>query len=224
MSTESVPAWTVLSVGNPARGDEGFGPAVLNRLARRPELREFASFEARNHTILGILEVWKGRANVVTIGTARGGPERHGHIYRFEYKQGQATHPDGGLREAILLGSGALGLALELGAALGVAPRRLIVYAVHGRDFNLGARLSPPAGAAVAPLVACIRRDILATDRMQEIDDADISETEPYDTYSAWLHHHEVFRRACALLEPAHADTMPSDGSQSRRRVRGEPQ
>lgn len=224
MSTESVPAWTVLSVGNPARGDEGFGPAVLNRLARRPELREFASFEARNHTILGILEVWKGRANVVTIGTARGGAERHGHIYRLEYKHEEAIRTDGGVPDAILLGSGALGLALELGATLGVVPRRLIVYAVHGWNFNLGARLSLPVGAEVAPLVACIRRDILATDRMQEIDDADISETEPYDTYSAWLHHHEVFRRACALLEPAHADTMPSDGSQSRRRVRGEPQ
>ena len=202
----------MLSVGNPARGDDGFGPLVRTRLARRPELRGLAAFEACGHTILGILEVWKGRANVVTIGTAWGGTERPGHVYRFEYSREDTTRADDGVPDAVLRGHGTLGLALELGIALGVVPRRLIVYAVHGCDSNLGARLSRPVGTAVAPLAARIHRDILGAGRARAIDDADISEAEPCDTFGSWLHHHEVFRRARALLEPAHPDAMPPDG------------
>ena len=154
--------WTVLGVGNPAHGDDEFGLSVLTRLAHRPELLGVAAFHACSPTLFGILEAWQGRANVVTIGAARAGTENHGHIYRCEYVTDVEGARDG-LPEAMRR-TEALGLAVELGAALGVLPRRLIVYAAHGGAFQAGAGLSRPLSAAVPPLVARICRDILAPD------------------------------------------------------------
>ena len=154
--------WTVLGVGHPARGDDEFGLSVLTRLAHRPELLGVAAFHACSPTLFGILEAWQGRANVVTIGAARAGTENHGHIYRCEYVTDVEGGRDG-LPEAMRR-TEALGLAVELGAALGVLPRRLIVYAAHGCAFQTGAGLSRPVSAAVPPLVARICRDILAPD------------------------------------------------------------
>ena len=161
MSAGPAPSWTVLGVGNPAHGDEEFGLSVLTRLAHRHELLDQAAFHACSPTLFGILEAWQGRTNVVTIGTARAGDEREGYVYRCEYVAG-VDEASGRLPEGARRGE-ALGLAVELGAALGVLPRRLIVYAAQGRVFRLGAGLSRPLSAAVSPLVACICNDILAS-------------------------------------------------------------
>ena len=52
--------------------------------------------------------------------------------------------------------------AVRLGHTLGRLPDRLILYAVHGRDFRPGAPLSRPVQAAVPQLAARISRDLLS--------------------------------------------------------------
>ncbi|MBR7834662.1 hypothetical protein KDL01_15415 [Actinospica durhamensis] len=152
--------WTVLGVGDPGHGDDEFGLSVLNRLIRRPELVGVVGFHACSPTLFGILEAWQGHTNVVTIGTARSGGRPHGYTYRCAYATGAQDAIDH-LPEDMRRGE-PLGLALELGAALGILPNQLIVYATHGCVFQPGTGLSRPVTAAVSPLVTRICDDILA--------------------------------------------------------------
>ena len=49
-----------------------------------------------------------------------------------------------------------LGEAIALGRALGNAPRRIVVYAIEGENFETGAPMSERVAAAVGPVAELV--------------------------------------------------------------------
>ena len=136
-------------VGNPDRGDDGFGPAVLARLARLslPEAERIV--RARP---LDLLDHWPGRRLAIVVDAALG--EEPGRLRRLEPLSE-------GLPLPTSFSTHGFGLveAIELGRSLGLLPARLIVYAAEGLDFSPGAPLSAPIAAAVEEAAARIAEE-----------------------------------------------------------------
>jgi hydrogenase maturation protease len=132
----------IAGIGNPDRGDDGFGPAVARRLHGRAPSR--VRVVERSGDVLALIEDWRGCAAVVVVDAAApiGEP---GRLHRFEL--GDSPLPGG-----FSAGSThALGLAeaIELARNLNRLPRRLVAYLAEGERFNLGAPLSPAMARAV---------------------------------------------------------------------------
>ena len=58
--------------------------------------------------------------------------------------------------------------ALALARALGLLPPRVVVHAIRGVDFSLGAGLSPPVRAATQTTAALLAAALLAADLTSE--------------------------------------------------------
>jgi hydrogenase maturation protease len=145
----------VIGVGNEYRRDDGFGPAVVARLA---ELRaadpRLASVELRasDGEPTRLLDLWTGTDLAVVVDAVRDGADHGGH--RYELVLDELAELAGGATSSHGVG---LGSTVELGRALGRLPRRLVVLAVGAAEFGFGAGLSPQVAAAVDPVVARVR-------------------------------------------------------------------
>jgi hydrogenase maturation protease len=82
-----------------------------------------------------------------------------GTIHRFDV--GSAAMP--ALTPGFSTHGFGLAEAVELARALGLLPRRTIVYAIVGASFETGAPLSPPVAAAAAEVVRRLCADIAGT-------------------------------------------------------------
>lgn len=135
----------VLGVGNPFRGDDGAGPAVIAELRRlAPAGLDLATLQGH---AAELLETWSAADDVAVIDAARSGAAP-GTVHRFD----AAREP---LPAIFDLGSThGLGVAEAVGLAraLGKLPRRLAVYAIEGRDFTPGAAMSPEVARAAREL------------------------------------------------------------------------
>lgn len=147
------PAKTVLvALGNSWRGDDCVGVEIARRLDARCPGR-FAIRQPEDTWTL--IEAWDGAPLAVVIDAAVSGA-RPGTIRRIVPSKdalggGPARHSSHGLD---------LAQALELARALGRAPERLVVYAVEGRQFEHGARLSPEVERAIDEAIEAVLRDI----------------------------------------------------------------
>ncbi|MDD4933803.1 MAG: hydrogenase maturation protease [Methylacidiphilaceae bacterium] len=139
-------------VGNPDRGDDGFGPAVLARLTKRC-LPNADTMVCRRP--LDLLDLWPGRQLVLLVDAAlpQGKP---GRLFRLDPLRLRSPLPASASTHSL-----GLVQAIELGRSLGLLPARLILYAAEGLDFSPGAPLSPPVAAAVEEAVRRIRREWL---------------------------------------------------------------
>jgi hydrogenase maturation protease len=144
----------VIGVGNRLRGDDVASWRVVRRLCERgTQTRIEVSEQLREPTDL--LEAWQGRDAVVLIDTMSAG-EPPGTIRRFDVSgeplparfRGSVSTHGFGLHDAI-----------ELGRALRRLPRRVIVFGVEGRHFEVGAMPSGEVEAAVAPLACAVLRE-----------------------------------------------------------------
>jgi hydrogenase maturation protease len=160
MIRDATPDTLVIGSGAAARGDDGFGAAVLAALRDLPDLGGRARLVLCDGDPYRMVELWRGFEHVIVVGTARGGAERHGYIYRGETIWGREGDP-GAVAAAAGHGCG-IRLALRLADSLGALPRRLTSYAVHGRVFAAGDRVSGPVAAVVPALAARIHREVLA--------------------------------------------------------------
>lgn len=132
----------MVGVGDPLRGDDGAGPAVIEGLRARP----LPGVGLATHWGEGasLMEAWKGCRQVILVdamvtgappGTLRWfGPENLPESGTFPY----STHRFG------------LAEALQLAAVLGELPEELAVLGIEGRAFDAGAGLSPEVSGAVA--------------------------------------------------------------------------
>ncbi len=157
----------VIGVGTDLRGDDGFGPAVLDALRKMPAVAAHAQLAVCDGEPSRLIDLWEGYRYAVVVDAVRGGSERYGFVYRRDLTPhaatGQAgagrapegTEPSGNSHAA------GLGAAVRLGQVLDRLPGRLILYAVHGRDFRLGAPLSRPVELAVPQLVSRIGQEVL---------------------------------------------------------------
>lgn len=157
----------VIGVGTDLRGDDGFGAAVLAALRNEPGVVGRAQLAVCDGEPARMIDLWEGYQYALVVDAVRGGNERYGFVYRRDLtaavgsrERGAArgatgTEPNGNSHAA------GLGAAVRLGQVLDRLPGRLILYAVHGRDFRLGAPLSGPVAQAVPQLVTRITREIL---------------------------------------------------------------
>lgn len=132
----------VVGIGNPDRGDDAVGRAVVRRLlGRLPDGVEIVEADGEATALLARLD---GAQAVYLVDACASGAAA-GAIRRFDV----ATRP---------LPQGAFGLsthgfglaeAIELARVLEQLPPRCVVYAVEGGSFETGAPLSAPVAAAV---------------------------------------------------------------------------
>jgi hydrogenase maturation protease len=144
----------VIGVGNLLRADDGASAEVVRRLRER---RTQPGIEVSEQLCepSDLLEAWQGRDAVVLVDTMRSG-EPPGTIRRFDVS-GEPLPAS--LRGSVSTHGFGLHEAIELGRALHRLPRRVIVFAVEGCDFEAGATPSPEVEAAVGPLARAILRE-----------------------------------------------------------------
>jgi hydrogenase maturation protease len=144
VSAVTPPRVVVAAVGSTLRGDDGAGPAVLDRARGRLGPAELLVPLA---TPLDLLGAWDGAELAVVVDALRtGGPPGVLHVAEL----GPEAGPTGG-GTARRAGSHGLGVVevLRLSRSLGTAPERVVVVGIAGADFSPGAGLSPAVAGAV---------------------------------------------------------------------------
>jgi hydrogenase maturation protease len=140
--TELLPP-LVAGVGNPQRGDDGAGPAVVELL--RGTAPPGVDLVAWSRSPTDLIELWQGRALVVLVDAVRskGSP---GGLARFDVGS-QPLPPD-----AFHVSTHSVGLAetVELARTLHRLPPRTIVFGVEGKDFGVGAPMTEEVRRGVA--------------------------------------------------------------------------
>ena len=127
----------VIGVGHPQRGDDALGWHLVDAL--RDRVPPNVEMRALSGEATALLEAW-ATADAVVVVDAMMSNSDPGRIRRFD-----------AIREALPrsgfgVSSHGFGVveAIELGRRLDALPGSLIILGVEGRDFNLGAPLSPP--------------------------------------------------------------------------------
>ena len=136
----------VVGIGNPDRGDDGIGPLVALDLSGR--LPSDATLIARAGDILSLIDDWSGYDTAILIDAVVSGAPA-GTIHRLDLTRdplppgfsAPSTHAFG------------IAEAVELARALDQLPRRVILYALEGANFDPGVPMTA-ATAAAAPVAA----------------------------------------------------------------------
>jgi len=142
MTGSKQPLALVTGIGNPDRGDDGFGPAVARRL--RGRVPSTVRVLARNGDALALIEDWNGIPCVIVID-AVAPISQPGRVHRLDLTD--SPLPIGLAPRS----SHAFGVAetVELARNLGRLPRRLVAYLVEGEQFATGAPLSRTVAEAI---------------------------------------------------------------------------
>jgi hydrogenase maturation protease len=130
-------------LGHPDRGDDAVGPLVAERLRAAG-----ATLLDCNEEPTRLIDAWDGLELVVIVDAVRSGAAP-GTIHRLD-SDTLPLPPDLGLASTHAF---SVADALELGRALGRAPRRVVVLGVEGGAFELGDRLTPAVEAAIPRVV-----------------------------------------------------------------------
>ncbi|HWR51385.1 MAG TPA: hydrogenase maturation protease [Bryobacteraceae bacterium] len=138
----------ILGCGNPDRGDDGAGLAVIHRLHE-------LGVKAVEYTgdMLALLDAWRGSPEVVLIDAAVSGAAP-GTITVWD--AGESPLPSGTLRCSTH--NFGVAEAVELARVMDSLPARLTVYGIEGATFDHGAPLSPAVAEAVERLAGTIKK------------------------------------------------------------------
>lgn len=100
----------------------------------------------RRGDMLSLIEDWDGFGALICIDAAAAPGAEPGRIHRFDLSTDDLP-PD-----LAFTSSHAFGLpeAIALARALSLAPKTVIVYAIAGRAFDVGAAMTPEVAAAAA--------------------------------------------------------------------------
>ncbi|MGW2747379.1 hydrogenase maturation protease [Streptomyces sp. NPDC001450] len=136
----------VIGVGNPLRGDDGAGPAVVEALRGRvPDDTVLAVSDGEPGRML---ELWRGADAAVVVEALRLDPATPGELHTMT-----ATEAAGRARSTASTHALGLGECLALAEALDVLPRKVVVHGVEVADVELGTGLSEPVRAALPELI-----------------------------------------------------------------------
>jgi hydrogenase maturation protease len=142
MTGDDQPLMLVVGIGNPDRGDDGFGPAVSHRL--RGRVPSTVRILEPSGDVLALIEDWKRIRSVIVIDAVApiSQPGRVHHLDLIESPLSIGFAPRS---------SHAFGVAetVELARSLGRLPQCLLAYLVEGEQFDTGAPLSPAVAEAV---------------------------------------------------------------------------
>jgi len=139
----------VLGCGNPDRGDDAAGPLVACRLR---EMSREMGIDAREHTgdALSLMDAWQGVDEVVLIDAVVTG-RRPGTVSMWDALEAPlAGRPRVGSSHALGLAE-----AIALSRTLGWLPRRLTLYGIEARRFELG---EPPSKAVLRGVERAARK------------------------------------------------------------------
>lgn len=134
----------VIGVGNPDRGDDGFGPAVVDELRKRGLHAETAVVTSAAR----LLDVWEDRDHVVLIDAARSGGAP-GTLDVIDASDAKVSATD------TTAGTHGLGVAqaIAVARATGQLPRRVTVVTVEAESFTIGHGLTAAVARSIAPTV-----------------------------------------------------------------------
>ena len=143
----------IAAVGNPARGDDGVGPAIARELRRRAPAG--VRMLECGGDVLELIDEWADSAAAILIDASdpAGDP---GRIRRLDLS---STLLPADFAQNSTHGFG-LAETVELARALGQLPQRLVVYLVEGERFDTGISLSPRVSAAVAAAANAILAEL----------------------------------------------------------------
>jgi hydrogenase maturation protease len=142
----------VLGLGNPLRGDDGVGSAVIEALRERGGYGGQVELIDGGTPGLEIVLMLQGRAHVVVVDAADLGLEP-GAWRRFTPDEINLTA--GAAMEGTLHDAGLLE-ALALAEALGVLPSRLVIFGVQPGSVGWEQGLTPPIRRAVPALCEAV--------------------------------------------------------------------
>jgi hydrogenase maturation protease len=139
-------------LGHPDRGDDAVGPLVADRLRAAG-----AAVLDCDEEPTRLIDAWDGLELVVIVDAVRSGAAP-GTMHRFEPREGPLP------RELGLASTHAFSIAdtVELGRALGRAPRCFLVLGVEGAAFDLGDPLTPAVEAAIPGVVDTVLAELEA--------------------------------------------------------------
>ena len=135
----------VIGCGNLDRGDDGAGVMVAERLRK-------LGFDARILTgeALDLIEAWSGADDVVVVDTVQSGAPL-GKVWVWD---GRTEKIQGSLP----ISSHGFGVAeaITLSSILDRLPKRLRVFGIEGRHFDVGGEISPEVASATEEVVSRI--------------------------------------------------------------------
>jgi hydrogenase maturation protease len=150
----------VVGIGNPYRGDDGIGPAVLARL--RPDREPWVRLVDSDGEASRLVLAWDGARLAVVVDAVRSGAAP-GTLHRLDLDPRAPDAPErlgraGGWR-AGTHGTGPAE-ALGLGRVTGHLPDRLVVVGVEVADTRPGPYLSTAVAGVVDDAVALVRAEL----------------------------------------------------------------
>ena len=140
----------VVCLGNPDRGDDAIGIMVANALVGR--LPADTTLLARSGDMTSLIEDWVHFDALVCVDAAASAGVA-GRIHRIDLATDELP------TEMSFTSSHAFGLAetVRLARTLDLAPRDIVVYAVEGGSFEVGAPMTPAVVAAIAEVADSMR-------------------------------------------------------------------
>jgi len=139
----------VIGVGNPERGDDGAGREVARRLAaRKPCGLDVCESDGEGAALLAS---WEGADRVILVDACRGS----GHPGRIRAVDVDDAESLARL-QTVSTHSFGVAAAVGLARALGRLPSDLVIYAIEGRDFQVGRGLTPEVDRAADAVVALV--------------------------------------------------------------------
>ena len=139
----------IIGCGNRQRSDDGAGILVAERLRKLGLDAETRVGEAAD-----LIEAWKGADDVIVVDAVVNGAPA-GTVQAWDARQPMAS-------VSTTASTHGLGVteAIELARVLNLLPRRLRVYGIEGRRFELGAEISPEVQRAVEEVVRTIIAEV----------------------------------------------------------------
>jgi hydrogenase maturation protease len=145
----------VIGVGNPDRGDDAAGPAVVAALRGRlpPRIRLATTVGSDPATFWSL---WEGAERVVVVDAMVSG-RPSGTVARFDVSNDPLP---GSVR---LVSTHAMGApaAIELARATGRLPHRISVHGIEGGLFTAGAAMSEEVVRAVSEVAGALVDEVL---------------------------------------------------------------
>ena len=149
------PTTLVIGIGNEERGDDAVGLLIARRLAALG--LDGVSVITEQREGLALIDAWEraGAAQVILIDAVISGAPP-GTVRRLPVDAEPLPLLDARTTSHSL----GVAQAVELARTLGRLPVSLVVYAVEGRQFTLGAPPSPEVARAIDQAVDAIRAEI----------------------------------------------------------------
>ena len=144
----------VLGLGNPLRGDDGVGPAVIEAL-RQVELPPEVELMDGGTAGLGLLTAISGRRHLLVVDAAEMG-RPPGTVEVFSPREGALEKSEDSLSPH------QLGLAevLEVAGRLELAPQTVKIFAVQPDRLDWGQELGPAVRNSLSQVVSAIREEL----------------------------------------------------------------